>query len=55
MWTDLQHGFVCLKRDAGVSALIILVLALGSAAMRRSSRCSKPPSSTRYPIAMPAA
>ena len=26
---DLRHGFVLLRRDAGVSALIILVLALG--------------------------
>src|SRR5579863_5385476 len=29
MLADLRHGFVLLKRDAGVSALIILVLALG--------------------------
>ena len=29
MWKDLQHGFVLLRRDAGVSILIILVLALG--------------------------
>src|SRR5271167_2752942 len=29
MLTDLRHGFVLLKRDAGVSTLIILVLALG--------------------------
>lgn len=29
MLQDLRHGFVLLRRDAGVSALIILVLALG--------------------------
>src|SRR5271167_2504858 len=29
MLTDLRHGFVLLKRDAGVSTLIILILALG--------------------------
>src|ERR1700680_3892800 len=29
MLTDLWHGFVLLRRDRGVSALIILVLALG--------------------------
>ena len=29
MLKDLQHGFVLLRRDRGVSTLIILVLALG--------------------------
>jgi len=29
MWKDLQHGFVLLRREVGVSTLIILVLALG--------------------------
>lgn len=29
IWQDLRHGVVLLRRDAGVSALIILVLALG--------------------------
>ena len=29
MFQDLRHGFVLLRRDAGVSTLIILVLALG--------------------------
>src|ERR1700674_5644077 len=29
MVMDLRHGFVLLRRDAGVSTLIILVLALG--------------------------
>ena len=29
MWMDIRHGFVLLKRELGVSTLIILVLALG--------------------------
>jgi predicted permease len=29
MWMDIRHGFVLLRRDRGVSTLIILVLALG--------------------------
>src|ERR1700687_2084358 len=29
MVRDLSHGFVLLRRDAGVSSLIVLVLALG--------------------------
>src|ERR1700692_1028772 len=29
MWTDIRHGFVLLRREAGSSTLIILVLALG--------------------------
>src|SRR5712671_2404549 len=29
MLMDLRHGFVLLRRDAGVSTLIVLVLALG--------------------------
>src|ERR1700722_980627 len=29
MWTDIRNGFVLLRREKGVSTLIILVLALG--------------------------